>query len=290
MTTYGAVSDDDLALAATAIASSLKQRDPALTHAAPIKRRGKAWDPLPITPSPHPWRDLIHSYNWDGDDHAALEIRIAPYLRASSTLSSTLSERAWNTAEASEALTLSQDIFLWGGIRNADVSSDAHAATVFKSALRLASGDHSHISDGPMSSGWTKVAAFATRHLDNPSDFGATPQVIWDSRVANGGMRLTEAAAPDLEPRVASWLKSHLRQVRGRGGSRMNMALPPGWDWAHTVRQKWVAQSAGSRVVRHVRDALNRDPGRFGLMPLPGGTEGPWTSWGVGLALFVEGY
>ncbi len=290
MTTHPAITDDDLALAASSIVAVLKQRDPATATAVPVRRRGKAWDPLPVGPSAYPWQDLVYAYNWVGDDHAALEISIAPYLKTGSRLSSTLSTRAWSPDESAEALQLSRDIFHWGGILNADVSDQAHAAAVFSSALRLASGDHGHISNGPMSSGWTKVAAFATRHLDDPSDTRYTPQVIWDSRVANGMMKLTETASFDLKPQVASWLKSHLRQIRGRGGSRMNMTLPEGWDWAHTVRQKWVAQSAGSRVVRHMRDTLNRDPHRFGQMPLPDGTVGPWTSWGVGLALFVEGY
>lgn len=290
MSSTSTISEEELAGAAATIVQALKPRAPAVANAGPEKRRGKTWNPLPVHPTPHPWRDLIHAYQWDKDDHAALEIRIGPYLKSSAALSSILETREWTAEEAAEALALSRTIFVWGGILNADVSSETHAAIVFKSALRLALGDHSHISDGPMSSGWTKVAAFATRHLDDPDDIQITPQVIWDSRVANGVMKLAEIAAPHLQPPISSWLKSNLRQVRGRGGSRMNMTLPQGWDWAHTVRQKWVAQSAGSRLVRHMRDALNRDPANFGAMPLPGGGDGPWTSWGVGLALFVEGY
>jgi hypothetical protein len=139
-------------------------------------------------------------------------------------------------------------------------------------------------------SGWTKVAAFATRHLDGLFETGYTPQVIWDSRVANAVRKLVDHAEPQMSFEATGWLRETLRQVRGRGGERINLQLFQGWEWANTPKQKWEAQAAASRVIRHMRDTLNRTPAEFGLMPLGGGKTGPWTSWGVGLALFVEGY
>lgn len=89
---------------------------------------------------------------------------------------------------------------------------------------------------------------------------------------------------------MTSQLKADLRQVRGRGGERDGLKLTGGWAFANTLAQQWTAQRAGSRLVGELRDALNAAPERFGRMPGSTHPDGRWTSWGVGLALFVEGY
>jgi hypothetical protein len=57
-----------------------------------------------------------------------------------------------------------------------------------------------------------------------------------------------------------------------------------------TLAQKWTAQRAGSCLAGELRDALNAAPARFGRMPGSTHPDSRWTSWGVRLALFAEGY
>ena len=116
------------------------------------------------------------------------------------------------------------------------------------------------VAEAPWSSGWTKVAAFATAHLDHNAHTAGHPQVIWDSRVANAVRKLVDAAESQLSTSMTAQLKADLRQIHGRGGERHGLKLSGGWAFAHTLTQKWTAQRAGSRLVGELRDALNAAP------------------------------
>jgi hypothetical protein len=162
---------------------------------------------------------------------------------------------------------------------------------VFAAALHAAGVPLTQrVAEAPWSSGWTKVAAFATEHLDHDAHTAGHTQVIWDSRVANAFRKLVDAAEAQLPTSMTPQLKADLRQICGRGGERDGLKLTCGWAFANTLAQQWKAQRAGSRLVGELRDALNAAPERFGRMPGSTNPNGRWTSWGVGLALFVEGY
>ena len=72
-----------------------------------------------------------------------------------------------------------------------------------------------------MDSGWTKLAAFSTDWLEGTD---RTPQVIYDSRVANALIRnvekLIKGGDNDWLLGLLPTLQRHLRTVPGRGGSR----------------------------------------------------------------------
>ena len=85
----------------------------------------------------------------------------------------------WTPADENAAVVLANNIFKWGGVPQDPRTVTPHAIrAVFDAAI---TGTLS----GPrplMNSGWTKVAAFASEHLEGTP--GGNPQVIFDSRVA----------------------------------------------------------------------------------------------------------
>ncbi|WP_137172425.1 hypothetical protein [Massilia sp. HP4] len=181
-------------------------------------------------------------------------------------------ERAWSEEQGRMAVALAHDIFTWGGVpQNPDTVTPATVEQVFLSALGNAGSPTAY-----MNSGWTKVAAFATAHLED--DGMRHPQVIWDSRVATAVIgRLDGNAAP-----VSAF--PDIGTVPGRGGTRPRQFAS---RWPSGYRS-WPAQIAGSALVREIRDILNR--GDYPQMPLPDGGAGPWTTRGVEMVLFMDGY
>jgi hypothetical protein len=176
-------------------------------------------------------------------------------------------------------------VFRWGGVtRGASKKSPSVdlISSVILSALRW-----QRIDTAPMDSGWTKVAAFGTDWLDGTD---RTPQVIYDSRVANALLRNVEKLSKGDH---GGWLlgllptlQHHLRTVPGRGGTR---------DQPYQLRWKsgygrWDAQFFASLLVRMMRDALNEDPRRYGLMPIADSSDSAWTMRGVEIVLFMDGY
>ncbi|WP_156398864.1 hypothetical protein [Methylobacterium sp. Leaf469] len=232
------------------------------------------------------------AYHWDGDGYQDLATRLAPILADSLHLAQSLTERlSWTPDEQRLAVDLTHRVFTWGRVRSRSPIDASHVQAVFAAALEAAGLPYGpNAVEAPWSSGWTKVAAFATAHLDHDAHTVGPPQVIWDSRVANAIRKLVDAGEAQLPAPVTAQLKAELRQIHGRGGERHGLKLTGGWAFAHTRSQKWTAQRAGSRLIGELRDALNAAPERFGKMPGSTHPDGRWTSWGVGVALFVEGY
>ncbi|MCJ2038811.1 hypothetical protein MKK55_07560 [Methylobacterium sp. J-059] len=189
------------------------------------------------------------------------------------------------------AVNLTSRVFAWGRAGSQAQIAACQVQAVFAAALHAAGVTLTQsAAEAPWSSGWTKVAAFATAHLDHDAHTAGHPQVIWDSRVANAFRRLVDAAEAQLPASMTSQFKADLRQIRGRGGERVGLKLTDGWAFANTLAQQWKAQRTGSRIVGELCEALNAAPERYGRMPGSTRLDGRWTSWGVGLALFVEGY
>lgn len=255
-------------------------------------RRGNVWRPRPLASASSPWTDRVLAYHWDGDGYQELTQRLAPILSDSLHLAQALNERSsWTPDEQRLAVDLTHRVFAWGRVRSRSPIEASQVRSVFAVALQAAGAPCARaVAEAPWSSGWTKVAAFATAHLDHDAHTVGHPQVIWDSRVANAVRKLVDAAGAQLPASATAQLKADLRQIHGRGGERNGLKLSGGWAFAHTLTQKWTAQRAGSRLVGELRNALNAAPERFGRMPGSTHPDGRWTSWGVGLALFVEGY
>jgi len=221
------------------------------------------------------WDARLHAYFWP--------LPARNYMRTSSIVQQLVErarvlvdilerDRAWNEEQGHVAVTLAHDIFAWGGVpQNPDTVTPATVQQVFLSALDNAGSSTAH-----MNSGWTKVAAFATAHLED--DGTGLPQVIWDSRVATAVIsRLDANAAP-----VSAF--PDIGTVPGRGGTRPRR-FASRWP---TGYRSWSAQVAGSALVREIRDILNR--GDYPQMPLTKGGAGPWTTRGVEMVLFMDGY
>lgn len=184
----------------------------------------------------------------------------------------------WSPAQQERAVALARAIFAWGGVPQDPQTVTAHnVERVFRAALA-----DDAAADAPMNSGWTKVAAFASACREGQD--GGKPQVIWDSRVAASitarlDAQLPAGAAPEsLFPGVGT--------VPGRGGSRPR-ALQRRWPSGY---RSWRGQVGGSAVVREMRDHLNDPAQGYPRMPLPDGGAGAWTTRGVEMVLFMDGY
>ena len=290
MTIVGVLSEQACAAVAEVLVEALPSWPPSGAERQP--GQGRWWRPRAVGSNQLPWPARAKAYNWAGDDHVSLDRSISGILDAGRTLAERLLGGGWSTSDKADAVHVVGEIFDWGGIRRPKALTQANAQAVFAASLCVAgvSEGSPSLLNAPWSSGWTKVAAFATRHLDGKDDTAWIPQVIWDSRAANGVRRLVDLSGDRLDEALLAALKGNLRQVKGRGGTRKDQKLIGGWAWASTPKQQWRAQSEGSRLVRHIRDHLNSNLQRHGAMPTSDGAGARWTSWGVGLALFVEGY
>ena len=226
------------------------------------------------------WDARLRAYFWPTPDQgyaqtcAALEGIVSQARTLAKALSS--NGNGWSAPEQAAAVALAHAIFKWGGVPQDPATVTPHSVEqVFRAAMA---------NDGKatanMNSGWTKLAAFASDHYEE--DGVRYPQVIWDSRVAAAlvsrlDVQLSEGESPSgLFPGVGT--------VPGRGGTRPR-ALLRRWPSAY---RSWAGQVAGSALVREVRDILNG--GGYPGMPLPEGGAGPWTTRGVEMVLFMDGY
>lgn len=231
------------------------------------------------------WPDRLREYFWPSPrvglkaTHSALK----PILHRATALAGIAS---WTPAEDANAVSLANDIFKWGGVPQP-------AATVTPANIRAvvdaANGAHVAAPFPPMNSGWTKVAAFFSEHLEIHANLN--PQVIWDSRVATS---ITSRIDGLLVAGGATTVPDYLAGVgaveAGRGGTRprpLTLKWPNGYG-------SWVAQLAGSQLVAEIRDELNADLATYGRMPAFDAAGNPttskWTVRGVEMVLFMDGY
>lgn len=182
----------------------------------------------------------------------------------------------WNADEQQRAVELAHAIFTWGGVpQDPKTVTASTVEAVVRAALANDARAGAH-----MNSGWTKVAAFVTDHLDGHAT--GRPQAIWDSRVATSIVGRLDGLLPaGTDPAT---LFPGVGTVPGRGGTRPR-ALSRRWPSGYKT---WAGQVAGSQAVRDIRDILNN--GAYPRMPLPDGGVGPWTTRGVEMVLFMDGY
>lgn len=225
------------------------------------------------------WDARLRAYFWPlpAQDYARTCSAVQQLVDRARALSEAVSDgRLWSQEEGRMAVALAHDIFTWGGVpQKPDTVTPATVRQVFQAAL-----DNDGNATARMNSGWTKVAAFATAHLEEDGE--RHPQVIWDSRVATAIIgRLDAQLGRDAD---LGHLFGAIGTVPGEGGTRPR-PLVNGWRYGYG---KWSAQVAGSALVREIRDILNR--GDYPKMPLPKGGAGPWTTRGVEMVLFMDGY
>jgi hypothetical protein len=224
------------------------------------------------------WDKRLCAYFWPipGIGYADTEAQIAPLQDGLRLLAQKLDDgKTWGTDDIVE---ISHQVFAWGGVPQEGVTADK----VKQVMLNALHGDVA-CPEAPMNCGWTKVAAFATAHLEGNT--GRHPQVIWDSRVSTSIIHRLDRML-GARHKIARVLFPDLGTVIGRGGTRPR-ALVCKWPIGYG---KWSAQFAGSRVVKEIRDILKNPNEQYPPMPLPTGGTGLWTVRGVEMVLFGDGY
>jgi hypothetical protein len=187
----------------------------------------------------------------------------------------------WDNEQQAAAIDLANNIFAWGGVpQDPDTVTADNVRRVFDDALHANAN-----SCAPMNSGWTKVAAFATAHLESTDP--TLPQVIWDSRVATAVVSRLDQLITDARGNDPSDLFPRIGTVPGRGGSRPRTHVLKNWPNGY---RRWDAQVEGSALVREIRDLLNDSAANYPRMPMPDGSLGQWTTRGVEMVLFMDGY
>ncbi len=188
--------------------------------------------------------------------------------------------QSWSTDEGYAAIILANKIFVWGGVPQMPETVSAETVEhVFRDALDARSD-----SEALMNSGWTKVAAFATAHLETTESHRT--QAIWDSRVATAIIGRLDSILGELPNKNPRDLFPGIGTVPGRGGTRPRKFLhawPSGYG-------RWSAQIRGSEIVRQLRDILNDESNDYPRMPMPDGSVASWTTRGVEMVLFMDGY
>jgi hypothetical protein len=225
------------------------------------------------------WDARLLAYFWPGPDQGYARTCAAVDALAEQAQGLALAlgwNGGWNEDEGAAAVELAHAIFTWGGVPQdpATVTPES-VQQVFEAALADDAASRAN-----MNSGWTKLAAFVTAHGEGDPAF--RPQVIWDSRVAASITSRLDAQLP--EGVLPASLFAGIGTVPGRGGTRprkLSRSWPSGY-------RTWAGQVAGSALVRELRDILNG--GGYPAMPLPEGGAGPWTTRGVEMVLFMDGY
>lgn len=225
------------------------------------------------------WDARLRAYFWPAptQGYSGTALGMQGIAKTSQQLAEALAGRgAWSETEQQQAVELAHAIFTWGGVpQDPKTVTPQSVQEVVQAAL-----DNNHEARACMNSGWTKVAAFATGHLEDMAAEG--PQAIWDSRVATAIVdRLDKLLPEGADPAT---LFPGVGTVPGRGGTRPR-ALSRRWPSGYKT---WAGQVAGSRVVREIRDILNS--GNYPKMPLPDGGLVKWTTRGVEMVLFMDGY
>lgn len=227
------------------------------------------------------WDQRLCAYFWPTPDQGYQKTcaDTSGFSETSRELAEVLQQRErWNEVEQQRAVALAKSIFSWGGVpQKPETVTPENVEHVFRSAIR-----NDATAKAKMNSGWTKVSAFATAHLENRE--GGQPQVIWDSRVAAAITSRLDAQLPaDVNP---AELLPGVGTVPGRGGTRPR-ALTRSWPSGYMT---WSGQVSGSQLVREIRDILNNPRLEYPPMPLPGEGTGLWTTRGVEMVLFMDGY
>jgi len=256
-------------------------------HREPFQAR---WDGgQEVGPPVTGWDQRLHRYFWPKPQHgyASEHEQFSRLGSLGAGLAGAIEDgREWDDDECRGAVEFAEEVFKWGGVPQRGTPATPERV---RHVLANALSEHLHYPRAPMNSGWTKVAAFGTAHLEGTAS--RMPQVIWDSRVSTAIIwRLDQllSAAGLLE--IPEQLRC-IGSVSGRGGSRPR-ALHLKWSNGY---QSWQCQFAGSRIVARMRDVLNAGA-RLGAsdtypqMPLPDDGGQAWTVRGTEMVLFMDGY
>ena len=134
-----------------------------------------------------------------------------------------------------------------------------------------------------MSSGWTKVAAFASDALGHE-------QTIWDSRVSVSVLGGIDEALGQLKRNKDETQIPWLRELRivpsqaDQRNQRIKALKEKGW---HVGACDWPSHFGGSALVRRITELVREQIEFPDALPPQFGSE--WNMFTVGLALFMDG-
>lgn len=231
------------------------------------------------------WDNRLQAYFWPNPAVGLLatQQRLKPILAKCTKLASLVtSNTTWRLIDQNDAVDVAVDIFKWGGVpQRPETITWQNVWNVFEASLT-----GKVPSNTPMNSGWTKVAAFATAHLDTGA---ITPnqsvQVIWDSRVSTSIIRRLDNILKNASLKSLPNGYAKIGRVSGRGGTRaQQQALTYNWRNGYG---DWSTQFAGSAFVQEVCTCLNN---RRIKMTTSDGKKSNWTIRAVEMVLFGDGY
>ncbi len=236
------------------------------------------------------WPNRLKSYFWPTPATGYRStVELTNILAEANRLASATAVGLWNPLDQAASVDLANRIFAWGGVPQVPaIVTPAVIRSVFDTAIAAETPIVGPMP--PMNSGWTKVAAFASAHLEGIPNHH--PQVIWDSRVATSILsRLDGLLAATGVTAIPTDFVNIGRVDIGRGGTRPRALTLP---WPNGYRS-WPAQLAASTLIAEIRDVLNENPAKYGKMPaidlsFSPEIKMPWTVRGVEMVLFVDGY
>lgn len=190
---------------------------------------------------------------------------------------------AWNERDKAIAAKLAHETFNLVGMPQREVTPE-HIRRVFEAAL---SADPN--AKAKMNSGWSALASVATAHLEGQADRQAL--IHWDSRVASSLLSRLDFLLVEAGLGNDHGLFAELGTVPGWGGTRpreLSLNWPSGY-------RSWRSLVAASRLTSRLRDLLNTETApdgrlKYPRMPLSERLDGPWTTHGVQMVLFCDGY
>jgi hypothetical protein len=169
-----------------------------------------------------------------------------------------------------------EDICIWGGVPQLNGYADAWKVT--KSAVTGCAD-----AETPMSSGWTKVAAFASDGLPHE-------QTIWDSRVAVSVLGGIDEALSHLQLSKdeldIDWLKE-VRIIASQAEERNERIGTLKAKGYRVGACDWPSHFGGSALVRRIAKLLKERIPFPENLPEQFGNQ--WNMFTVGMALFMDG-
>ena len=219
------------------------------------------------------WSNRLSSYFWPKPSVGLRETeeRLQALLARGEELS--LSLPSWTQSQREMAVKFALEVFQWGGVRQRLLDCD-----MVQSVFEAAHGGNSE--NVPMNSGWCKVAALATAHLESVEK----SQAICDSRVAWSIVRRMDGILHRNKCQQVPSFLNGIGKILGRGGNRQELSTRLRWPTAY---RSWDSHFATTKIVREIKRQLNIK-GYTSLHPTRGELE--WDVRSVEMVLFMDGY
>lgn len=236
------------------------------------------------------WASRLEGYRWRGSNSSITDWQTVGALEAvlGTACRKIIKGSEWSATEQAEVQRAVYDLFKWGGV----LRGKGHNPPCIESTRRvMQTAYHSHdVYSAPLDSGWTKLAATSTAWVGEDQ---RVPQVIYDSRVSVALLDAIETACrydPGLIGTRDKIRHLGLGYVRGRESGtrpeRIKRLRDSGWSSGYG---RWKSQFVASALVFEIVHYLNSNK-KISMMPLPAGTSGKWTTRGVEMVLFMDGY